>query len=234
MSQRQNKVKDIDVLQQDFAVITLERGSYSRSPPGIMSRLEITIRTLIMSEQVDHISFLKYLLLLLLLTLKHRRSFILMLFKLKLNIINLKMLFMEYCWLWNMTSSCWVQWPDTCSLSGCYSITALHLQHGIRPLADFYDSVQKEKVLIIQYKQQQNECICVPPPHEVIAWNYQGQFKALHEFSFKWWFEEIFKCNDTYNFSAAIKNKETKEGRTLDLRIHCKFEIIGIICICYK
>lgn len=72
------------------------------------------------------------------------------------------------------------------------------------------------------------------PPDEVIAWNYQGQFKALYEFSFKHWLEEIFKCKDSYNFSAAIKNKETKEGHTLDLRIHREFEIIGMICICYK
>lgn len=76
--------------------------------------------------------------------------------------------------------------------------------------------------------------VFAPPPDEVIEWNYQGQFKALYEFSFKCWLEEIFKCKDTDNFSAAIKNKETKEGRTLDLRIHSDFEIIGMICICYK
>lgn len=45
---------------------------------------------------------------------------------------------------------------------------------------------------------------------------------------------QVFKYKDTYNFSAAIKKKETKEGHTLDLHIHCEFEIIGMICICYK
>lgn len=41
-------------------------------------------------------------------------------------------------------------------------------------------------------------------PDEVIAWNYQGQFKALYVFSFKRWFEEIFKCKHIF----FCRNKE--------------------------